>query len=80
MNPSLAECQGSHLWSRSGEGSSFQPHKAHRYLVSLVRTGLASQSPKAGRYDFGAALRRLGAESLSDQRSRRGIGLRNDAS
>lgn len=50
--------------SEIAERSGFQPNKAHRYLVSLVRAGLASQSPKTGRYDFGAALRRLGAESL----------------
>jgi DNA-binding IclR family transcriptional regulator len=50
--------------SEIAERSGFQPNKAHRYLVSLVRSGLASQSPKTGRYDFGAALRRLGAESL----------------
>jgi DNA-binding IclR family transcriptional regulator len=50
--------------SEIAERSGFQPNKAHRYLVSLVRSGLASQSPKTGRYDFGPALRRLGAESL----------------
>jgi DNA-binding IclR family transcriptional regulator len=50
--------------SEIAERSGFQPNKAHRYLVSLVRSGLASQSPKTGRYDFGPAMRRLGAESL----------------
>ena len=50
--------------SEIAERSGFQPNKAHRYLVSLVRSGLASQSPKTGRYDFGPSLRRLGAESL----------------
>lgn len=38
--------------------------KAHRYLVSLARAGLVSQSPATGRYDLGPALRRLGVESL----------------
>ncbi|MGO4235921.1 IclR family transcriptional regulator [Arthrobacter sp. fls2-241-R2A-200] len=50
--------------SEIAERSGFQPSKAHRYLVSLTRIGLVSQSPKTGRYDFGAAMRRLGAESL----------------
>lgn len=50
--------------SEIAEHSGFQPNKAHRYLVSLVRSGLASQSQGTGRYDFGPTLRRLGAESL----------------
>lgn len=41
-----------------------QPNKVHRYLVSLVRTGLLSQSTRSARYDFGAGMRRLGAEAL----------------
>ena len=38
--------------------------KVHRYLVSLGRVGLVSQSPRSGRYDLGPAMRRLGAEAL----------------
>ncbi len=41
-----------------------QPSKVHRYLVSLCRVGLASQSPVSGQYDLGPAMRRLGAEAL----------------
>jgi DNA-binding IclR family transcriptional regulator len=44
--------------------SGMQPSKIHRYLVSLVRIGLVTQSPRSSLYDFGPALRRLGAESL----------------
>ncbi len=44
--------------------SGLQPSKVHRYLVSLVRIGLASQSPRSGLYDLGPAMRRLGAESI----------------
>lgn len=40
------------------------PNKIHRYLVSLGRSGLTSQSPTTGRYDLGPALRRLGAEAI----------------
>jgi DNA-binding IclR family transcriptional regulator len=38
--------------------------KAHRYLVSLGRAGLVSQSQHAGQYDLGPAMRRLGVEAL----------------
>ncbi len=40
------------------------PNKVHRYLVSLGRVGLTSQSLTTGRYDLGPALRRLGTEAL----------------
>ncbi|MHB9849007.1 IclR family transcriptional regulator [Streptomyces krungchingensis] len=40
------------------------PSKAHRYLVSLVRVGLVTQSQRSGLYDLGPAMRRLGIESL----------------
>ncbi|HZZ46761.1 MAG TPA: IclR family transcriptional regulator [Pseudonocardia sp.] len=46
------------------EGAGMQPSKAHRYLVSLGRVGLVSQSPRSGRYDLGPSMRRLGAEAL----------------
>ncbi len=45
-------------------GSGSRPSKVHRYLVSLGRVGLTSQDSKSGLYDFGPALRRLGAEAL----------------
>ncbi|WP_375400926.1 IclR family transcriptional regulator [uncultured Amnibacterium sp.] len=45
---------------RSGQKAS----KVHRYLVSLCRAGLASQSPSSSLYDLGPAMRRLGAEAL----------------
>ncbi|MHA7987407.1 IclR family transcriptional regulator [Rathayibacter sp. CAU 1779] len=41
-----------------------QPSKIHRYLVSLGRTGLTSQSHATGKYDLGPAMRRLGGEAL----------------
>ena len=44
--------------------SQMQPSKVHRYLVSLGRVGLIAQSKNSGLYDFGPALRRLGAEAL----------------
>jgi DNA-binding IclR family transcriptional regulator len=44
--------------------SNMQPSKVHRYLVSLGRAGLVSQSPASGLYDLGPSMRRLGAEAL----------------
>src|ERR1700704_4775305 len=46
------------------EGCGMQASKVHRYLVSLGRAGLVSQSPRSGRYDLGPSMRRLGAEAL----------------
>jgi DNA-binding IclR family transcriptional regulator len=40
------------------------PAKVHRYLVSLVRTGLAAQSIETGLYSLGPAARSLGVEAL----------------
>jgi DNA-binding IclR family transcriptional regulator len=45
-------------------GAGVHPAKAHRYLVSLVRTGLAAQSVESGLYDLGPAARSLGVEAL----------------
>jgi DNA-binding IclR family transcriptional regulator len=46
------------------EGCGMQASKVHRYLVSLGRVGLVSQSPRSGRYDLGPSVRRLGAEAF----------------
>lgn len=39
--------------------------KAHRYLVSFVRTGLVTQDPNSGRYDLGHFALDLGLASLA---------------
>ena len=39
--------------------------KAHRYLTSLIKAGLAEQEPLSGRYDLGAMSLRLGLAVLS---------------
>ena len=44
--------------------SAMAPAKAHRYLVSLVRVGLASRDGNTGLYDLGPAARHLGVEAL----------------
>lgn len=50
--------------STLAQASEMAPSKVHRYLVSLGRAGLTSQESSSGLYDFGPAMRRLGAESL----------------
>jgi len=39
--------------------------KAHRYLVSLCRSGLIEQDPRTGRYDLGYGAIRLGLDAQS---------------
>lgn len=39
--------------------------KAHRYLISLQRAGLAEQDPATGRYDLGPASLRIGLAALN---------------
>lgn len=60
----LEEGLGPMSLSELAAASGMQPSKIHRYLVSLTRVGMISQSPTSGLYDMGPALRRLGAESL----------------
>ena len=50
--------------SAVARASGMSPSKARRYLVSLCRIGLASQNEASGHYEFGHAMRRLGAEAL----------------
>ncbi|WP_343244548.1 IclR family transcriptional regulator [Streptomyces sp. SID11385] len=60
----LEEGRGPLSLTQIAAASGMQPSKAHRYLVSLIRTGLVAQSRSSGRYDLGPAMRRLGVESL----------------
>lgn len=39
--------------------------KAHRYLVSLIRAGLAAQDPASGRYDLGPLALRIGLHGIA---------------
>jgi DNA-binding IclR family transcriptional regulator len=41
------------------------PAKAHRYLVSFIRMGLAERLPDSGQYDLGPFALRMGLASLS---------------
>lgn len=45
------------------EDTGLQPSKLHRYLVSMVRTGIAAKSLLNGTYTLGPAARRIGAHA-----------------
>jgi len=60
----LEHGRGPMTLSEVARGSDLHPAKAHRYLTSLVRTGLASQDATTGMYDLGPASRHLGVEAL----------------
>ncbi|MES2185668.1 MAG: IclR family transcriptional regulator [Pseudomonadota bacterium] len=47
------------------ERAQMPPAKAHRYLVSLCRTGFAVQDPVTGRYRLGEAALRLGFAAMA---------------
>jgi DNA-binding IclR family transcriptional regulator len=60
----LERGRGPMTLSEVARGSDLHPAKAHRYLTSLVRTGLASRDGSTGTYDLGPASRQLGVEAL----------------
>lgn len=60
----LEQGRGPLALSEVARRSGLQPAKVHRYLVSLVRVGLASQHATTGLYDLGPAARHLGVEAL----------------
>jgi DNA-binding IclR family transcriptional regulator len=60
----LEEGQGPMSLTQIASASGMTPSKTHRYLVSLGRVGLISQSPSSGMYDLGASARRIGMEAL----------------
>ncbi len=45
--------------------SGMSASKAHRYLISLLRAGLAEQDPVSGRYDLGPMSLRVGLAALN---------------
>lgn len=60
----LEEGRGPMTLSQVAAASGLHPSKAHRYLASLMRVGLASQDPTTSTYDLGSSVRQLGIESL----------------
>ncbi len=61
----LAGLDGPQPLSVLAAAAGLAPAKAHRYLVSLIRTGLIEQNASDGRYDFGGAARMIGRVALN---------------
>ena len=60
----LEEGRGPITLTEVARRAELHPAKVHRYLTSLIRTGLASQDPTTGLYDLGPRCRHLGVEAL----------------
>ncbi len=60
----LADANGPMMLRDLAQAAQMAPAKAHRYLVSLIRVGLARQLPESGRYDIGPLAIRLGVAGL----------------
>jgi len=60
----LARLAPSASLSRLAETVSMPPAKAHRYLQSLIASGLAEQEPLSGRYRLGAEMLSIGLTAL----------------
>ena len=60
----LEEGRGPMTLTEVARRAELHPAKVHRYLTSLMRTGLASQDPMTSLYDLGPRSRHLGVEAL----------------
>lgn len=60
----LAELGGAQALKDVAAAAGMSPAKAHRYLVSLIRAGLAEQERESGRYRLGPLALELGLAAL----------------
>jgi DNA-binding IclR family transcriptional regulator len=60
----LAELGGAQALKDLAAAAGMSPAKAHRYLVSLIRAGLAEQERESGRYRLGPLALELGLAAL----------------
>jgi DNA-binding IclR family transcriptional regulator len=60
----LALAKGPMSLKEIGTACGMAPSKAHRYLHSLVASGLAAQQKRSGKYDLGPFALRLGASAI----------------
>jgi len=60
----LAMAKGPMSLKEIGNACSMAPSKAHRYLHSLVASGLVAQQKRSGKYDLGPFALRLGASAI----------------
>ncbi|WP_022720877.1 IclR family transcriptional regulator [Rhodopseudomonas sp. B29] len=61
----LATLEGPQTLTALSQAAGMPSAKAHRYLVSLIRSGLIEQSAVDGRYDFGGAARMVGRAAMN---------------
>jgi DNA-binding IclR family transcriptional regulator len=61
----LATMDGPQTLGALSATAGLPPAKAHRYLVSLIRSGFIEQSASDGRYDFGGAARLIGRVAMN---------------
>lgn len=61
----LAEAEGPMALSEIAKAAGMPASKAHRYLVSLCRSGLMEQDPASSRYDLSRSAIRMGLAALS---------------
>lgn len=61
----LAEARGPATLGAIAQGSAMPPPQAHRYLQSLIASGMARQDAATGRYHLGPAALRLGLATLA---------------
>lgn len=61
----LAASHRSMMLKDLAKGAGMAPAKAHRYLVSYIRSGLIAQNQATGRYDLGPFALELGLSSLA---------------
>lgn len=61
----LAACGGPAPLSAVAQRGGLSPSQTHRYLSSLVASGMARQQPDTGLYDLGTASIRLGLAALA---------------
>ena len=66
----LAQAKGPMSLKEIGAACSMAPSKAHRYLHSLVASGLVAQQKRSGKYDLGIFALRLGHCRHSPHRCR----------
>lgn len=60
----LADADGPEPLGLLARAAQLSPAKAHRYLVSLVQSGLVVQSERTGAYDLGPLATRLGLAAI----------------
>jgi len=61
----LAQCDGASPLSALAQLTGIPAPQVHRYLQSLIDSGMARQDPASGRYDLGPAALRFGLAALA---------------